>query len=51
MTVGGMLICFRITVMIVPVLILVFDWTIGGNGIIQDFRMVMMRYQIVSQEY
>ena len=51
MTVGGMLICFCIAIMIVPVLIPMFEGTISGNGAIKDFRMVMMRYQIVPQEY
>ena len=50
MTMYGMLICIRIVLVFMPLIVPVFKGTIGGNGIMKDFRMVMMRHQVVSQE-
>ena len=51
MAVCGMLPCFLISIaiMLVPMLISVFEGTIGGKGT-GNCRMVMMWYQIVPQE-
>ncbi len=53
MTVNGMFVCFcrSIALMIMSLMISVIKWTIGGNWAIKDFGMVMMRCQVVTQEY
>ena len=53
MTVDGMVISINISIafLIVPLMIVVFEWTIACNGAMKNFGMVMMRYQVVSQEY
>jgi hypothetical protein len=51
MAVCGVFICIvtGIGVMIVRMGIVVFEWTIAGNGAVKNLGMMMMRYQVMAQ--